>query len=222
MTTTTTVGKWLMDSGKLLGKPEDRQLVVMFSGFPPSWSERGIIGLAQIFIVHWKPDIRIPFIPEENGLTSGLFLYAIHTVDKLLDFVLGENRLMTDLFLYPVILYLVSSAILTPFSGGGKEDSNKRCRYSPPTPKSVTCRRGASSAQAVPRVNLPSIRQHYTPGPPNVVWPKANSPVGLLGHCLRLFQYSICAGTHSVTVVKLCYSFLISLLSNTYCNNETS
>ena len=49
--------------------------------------------------IHWKPDIRIPFIPEENGLTSGLFLYAIHTVDKLLDLVLGENRLMTDLFL---------------------------------------------------------------------------------------------------------------------------
>ena len=30
-----------------------------------------------------KPDIRIPFIPEENGLISGLFLYVTHTVDKL-------------------------------------------------------------------------------------------------------------------------------------------
>ena len=28
--------------------------------------------------IHWKPDIRIHFIPQENCLISGLFLYAIH------------------------------------------------------------------------------------------------------------------------------------------------
>ena len=35
------------------------------------------------------------YIPEENGLISGLFIYAIHTVDKL-------NILIAGLFLYPV------------------------------------------------------------------------------------------------------------------------
>ena len=40
--------------------------------------------------IHWKPDIRISFIQKENGLISGLFLYAIHTVDKLHDLELGN------------------------------------------------------------------------------------------------------------------------------------
>ena len=44
--------------------------------------------------IHWKPDIRIPFIPEENGLICSLFLYEIHTVDKLHDLVLGRNILI--------------------------------------------------------------------------------------------------------------------------------
>ena len=42
-----------------------------------------------------------------RGLMSGLFLYAIHTVDKLHDLVLGKNRLITGLFLYPVSSVLV-------------------------------------------------------------------------------------------------------------------
>ena len=44
--------------------------------------------------IHWKPDIRIPFIPEENGLISGLLLYVINLGDKLHDLVLGENHLL--------------------------------------------------------------------------------------------------------------------------------
>ena len=59
-----------------------------------------IVKLSEFdFEVHWKPDIRIPFIPEENGLVSGLFLYAIHTVDKLHDLFSGKNRLIAGLFL---------------------------------------------------------------------------------------------------------------------------
>ena len=51
--------------------------------------------MSSVMPIHWKPDVRIPFIPEENGLISGLFIYAIHTVDKL-------NILIAGLFLYPV------------------------------------------------------------------------------------------------------------------------
>jgi len=65
--------------------------------------------LQEKFHMHRKPDIRIPFIPEENYLISGLFLYAIHRVDKLHDLVLGKIILISGLFLNPVFLYPVSS-----------------------------------------------------------------------------------------------------------------
>ena len=65
--------------------------------------------MSSVMPIHWKPDVRIPFIPEGNVLMSGLFLYAIHTVDQLHDLDLGKNRLIAGLFLYPVFLYTVSS-----------------------------------------------------------------------------------------------------------------
>ena len=44
---------------------------------------------------------------------SDLFLYAIHTADKLHGLVLGKNSLITGLFLYPVFLYPISSASIS-------------------------------------------------------------------------------------------------------------
>ena len=45
-------------------------------------------------VVHWKPDKRHPFVQQKNCLICDLFLYAIQTVDKLHDLVLGQNRLI--------------------------------------------------------------------------------------------------------------------------------
>ena len=61
--------------------------------------------------VHWKSDIRSPFVPEKNGLICDLFFYAIHKVDTLHALVLGKSILISDLFLYPVFLYPVSSVV---------------------------------------------------------------------------------------------------------------
>ena len=63
----------------------------------------------MIIALHWKPDIKSPFVQEKNGLICGLFLYTIHTLDNLHDLDLGESILISGFFLYPAFLYPVSS-----------------------------------------------------------------------------------------------------------------
>ena len=44
---------------------------------------------------------------------SDLFLYAIHTADKLHGLVLGKNSLITGLFLYPISSASISALVLS-------------------------------------------------------------------------------------------------------------
>ena len=58
-------------------------------------------------LVHWKPDIRCPFVPEKMVL-YGICSYIVDTLHAL---VLGKSSLISYLFLYPAFLYPVSSVI---------------------------------------------------------------------------------------------------------------